>query len=40
VEAQGKIYDAFHPEGIAIDEYIKQFEVPSPFATLELLEVD
>jgi hypothetical protein len=40
VEAQGKIYDAFHPEGIAGDEYIKQFEVPSPFATLELLEVD
>ena len=38
VEAQGKIYDAFHPEGIAIEEYINQFDVPSPFATLELLE--
>ena len=40
VEAQGNIYDAFHPEGIAIEEYINQFDVPSPFATLELLEVE
>ena len=40
VEVQGKIYDAFHPAGIALEEYINQFDVPSPFATLELLEVE
>ena len=40
VEAQSKIYDAFHPEGIAREEYINQFDVPSPFAMLELLEVE
>ena len=40
VEAQSKIYDAFHPEGIAREEYINQFDVPPPFATLELLEVE
>lgn len=27
VESHGKIYDAFHPEGIAKGEYIKQFEI-------------
>lgn len=39
VESQGKIYDAFHPKGIAKEEYTKQFEVPF-FARLELLEVE
>ena len=38
VESSYKIYDAFHPEGIARDEYLSQFRVP-PFATLELIDV-
>ena len=39
VESHGKIYDAFHPEGIPKEEYINQFEAPF-FARLELLEVE
>lgn len=37
VEATGKIYDAFHPRGIARGEYIKQFEA---IDQLRLLEVE
>ena len=39
VKSHGKIYDAFHPEGILKEEYINQFEAPF-FARLELLEVE
>ena len=39
IESHQKIYDAFHPEGIARTEYLDQFQVP-PFASLNLIDVE